>query len=290
MFIYDTINKNVLGVQKMSRYWQYEIVEGKCNISFVTVEDLETKLSDSKELEKAYGKEVKEQEKSMVNAKTPEEKTKYTENYLVSKEKYIENKRDISKYEEYAKISKRNAGMSLIVERLKDLYSRKEAVSIVIYYDGLEDGKIISTIMKINEDVYRLEEYGIYLTAPYYDKLAEIIKDVYFDLVPQEKEYIENEVSVKVVERFYEICLEEIEEHNQKAKEEDKITMKGKEYYVPVKLFKEWYVNSSFKRYSITELKEALSIYGYARTNPGRNDLTVTKIGKVVCLKVPNEK
>lgn len=71
----------------MPKYWEYEIVEGKCNISFVTVEDLEIKLTKSKELEKTYGKEVKEYEKNMVNAKTPEEKTKYTEDYLVSKEK-----------------------------------------------------------------------------------------------------------------------------------------------------------------------------------------------------------
>lgn len=278
-----------MGVQEMPKYWEHKIVDGKCNISFVTVEDLETKLANSKELEKAYGKEVKEYEKSMVNAKTPEEKTKYTEDYLVSKEKYIDNKRDISKYEEYAKISKRNAGMSLIVERLKDMYSRKEAVSIIIYYNGKEDGKIISTITKVNEDVYRLEEYGIYLTAPYYDKLAKIIKDEYFDLEPHERTYIENEVSVGVVEQFYNICLIEIIEYNKTAKE--KIAMKDNEYYVPVKLFKEWYVNSSFKRYSITELKEALSIYGYARTNKGRNDLTVSGIGKVVCLKVavPNE-
>lgn len=268
----------------MPKYWEYEIVEGKCNISFTTVEDLEKKLADSKELEKSYGKEVKENEKNMGSAKTAEEKTKYTEDYLISKQKYIDNKKDISKYEEYEKISKRNKGMSLTVERLKDMYSRKESVSVIINYNGKEDGKIISTISKIKEDVYRLEEYGVFLTAPYYDKLAIIIRDIYFDLTPQEKEYIENEVSKSVADTFYKICLEEINEYNKTAK--DKITMNGNEYYVPVKLFKEWYVNSSFKRYGITELKEALSIYGYARTNTGRNDLTVSGIGKVVCLKV----
>ena len=35
--------------------------------------------------------EVKEYEKNMVNAKTPEEKTKYTEDYLVSKENLYYN-------------------------------------------------------------------------------------------------------------------------------------------------------------------------------------------------------
>ena len=273
----------------MPKYWEHKIVDGKCNISFVTVEDLETKLTALKEMEEECSKKVKQAKKEMDNSKTPEDKTTNTEKYLNENDKYSNIKRELSKSTEYWKISQRNEGMSLKVERLKDRYSRKEAVSIVINYNDVEDSKIISTISKIKEDVYRLEEYGIYLTAPYYDNLANLIRDVYFDLEPHERTYIENEVSVGVVEKFYNICLIEIIEYNKTAKE--KITMKDNEYYVPVKLFKEWYVNSSFKRYGITELKEALSIYGYARTNKGRNDLTVSGIGKVVCLKVavPNE-
>lgn len=268
----------------MPKYWEYEIVNGKCNISFVNVEDLETKLTALKEMEEECSKKVKQAKKEMDNSKTAEEKTANTEKYLNENDKYTNIKRELSKNTEYSKISGRNKGMSLTVERLKDMYSRKESVSVIINYNGKEDGKIISTISKIKEDVYRLEEYGVFLTAPYYDKLAILIRDIYFDLEPQEKEYIENEVSKSVADTFYKICLEEINEYNKTAK--DKITMNGNEYYVPVKLFKEWYVNSSFKRYGITELKEALSIYGYARTNTGRNDLTVSGIGKVVCLKV----
>ena len=275
----------------MPKYWESKIVDGKCNVSFEVINDLDNELAKLYEDLSAYEACVKENEKNMESATNAKEKTKYTEEYLKAKESYLTTKKTISRYEEYSKISKRNKGMSLTIERLKDQYSRKEAVSIVIKYNDIEDGKVISTVTKINEDVYRLEEYGIYLTAPYYDKLAKLIRDVYFDLDAQEKEYIENEVSKKVVERFYEICMEEIDEYNEKAKEEDKITIKSGEYYIPVKLFKEWYINSSFKRYGITELKEALSIYGYARTNKGRNELTVSGIGKVVCLKVavPNE-
>lgn len=124
----------------------------------------------------------------MESAKNAKDKTMYTEEYLKAKEGYLTTKKTISRYEEYWKINKRNEGMSLTIERLKDLYSRKEAVSIVIKYNGIEDGKVISTVTKINEDVYRLEEYGIYLTAPYYDKLAKLIRDVYFDLDAQEQE------------------------------------------------------------------------------------------------------
>jgi len=275
----------------MPKYWEYEIKNGKCNISFTTIEELDIKVTALEEMEEEWSQKVRQAKKEMDDSKTPEDKTANTEKYLSINDKYTSIKRKLSKNTEYAKISERNKGMSLTVERLKDIYSRKEAVSIIVNYNGKEDGKIISTISKIKEDVYRLEEYGIYLTAPYYDNLATLIRDVYFDLEQQNKEYIENEVSIEVVKRFYEICMEEIEEYNEKVKDEkDKITLQDQEYYIPVKLFKEWYINRSFKKYSITELKEALSIYGYARTNKGRNDLTVTKIGKVVCLKVSNEK
>ena len=271
----------------MPKYWSYELKEKSCEISFIKIEELDVKLTASKELLEELNNKVKEDKKNMDNSQPGEEKTKNTDTYLKSCAKYNAVKKELAMYEENELIHRRNNGKKLCVERLKDTYSRTEAVSIkILDKNNQEDGKIVSTTSKIKEDVYKLEEYGMYLTAPYCDELAKIIKDIYFDLEPQEREYIENNVSKGVAERFYEICMENIKEHNEKAEEKDKIIIKEGYYCVKVSIFNNWYLNSSFKRYSNTDLREALIIYDYARGNKGRNDVTVAGIGKAICLKV----
>lgn len=269
----------------MPKYWSYELKEKSCEISFIKIEELDVKLTASKELLEELNNKVKEDKKNMDNSQPGEEKTKNTDTYLKSCAKYNAVKKELAMYEENELIHRRNNGKKLYIERLKDTYSRTEAVSVkILDKNNEDDGKIVSTTSKIKEDVYKLEEYGMYLTAPYCDELAKIIKDIYFDLEPQEREYIENNVSERVVKEFYKICMENIVEHNNTSN--DKIIIKDNYYCVKVAIFKNWYLNSSFKRYSNTDLREALIIYGYAKGNKGRNDVTVAGIGKVICLKV----
>ena len=45
--------------------------------------------------------------------------------------------------------------------RLKDIYTREEAVRIQIINNGIVDGCIITSTNKIGEDIYKLEKYGM---------------------------------------------------------------------------------------------------------------------------------
>jgi len=157
-------------------------------------------------------------------------------------------------------------------------------VSVILVINGIEEAKIISTSTKIKEDIYKLEEYGVFLTAPYYDELAGIIRDIYFDMEVKETEFIENDIPTETVKAIVEMCGVIISE----CEDEERAGFLDKEgvyYNIPVKLFKQWYENSAFRKFSLTSIKEALIIHGYARGNKGRNEHTVAGVGKVVSLK-----
>ena len=248
-------------------------VEGKfaVYISFAVDTDIEDRLQDTQKKVIALEKKIKRIRKDR-DSETDESKRKNLNNsYLINESEYNSTKAEVKKLEELEKIARHNSDTEYRITRLKDIYSRKEALCVEIIRNGLEDGKLISASTRIDEDIYRLEEYGVYMTVPCYDELARHIKEIYFDLKVHEQENIDNNVPEGVIRRFIELCAVEIMEPD-RLKDTDK---KNTLYYVDVATVAEWYQDSSLKRYSLTEIKEALSIYGYTKTNRGRNDLTV---------------
>lgn len=262
------------------KYWSVETGEKECILKFVEIDNIDKTIEEAQTAMSECEKRMKELKESRENAESDKDRALFTNDYLVESSNYQKEKAKASKLEDMNKVYRRNKGKSFKIQRLKDTYSRKESILVVILDNGMEDGKITSVTGKIGEDIYKLEEYGIYLTAPYLDELAKIIRDIYFDMPVREQEFIDNDVPQKAVEAFVQLCNKQIKEN--KA---DFIEDKGY-YNIPVATFKEWYENSNFKRFTLTSIKEALIIHQYAKGNKGRNDYTVANIGKVVRLHV----
>ena len=219
------------------------------------------------------------------DVKIGQKRSKLINERLVYNNEIRENKAELLKLEEIQKIIKRNEKKYLEIQRLKDMYSRKENVCITIYNDKEEDGKIVTVISKVREDIRKLEDFGMYLTERCYDELDKAIEECYFNLEPFENEFVDNGVPKMTVKAFADMCYGEIEELEAgNDSKSDKIIQKEGYYYIPVKLFKQWYENSVFKRFGLSELKEALCMHGYAKHNEGRNDYTVAGMGKVIAM------
>lgn len=255
------------------RYWSVSLQDGKCKINLEDMGDLESKIATAKEKLEEVEAERAEAKKNRDNAKE-EELANYRYQYYAKDKEYVQIKAEISKLEEHLKVKKRNKGMEIGVQRLKDKYSRKESVSVILLCNSVEEARINSTPSMINEDIYKLEEYGVYLTPPYYDELANAIRDIYFDLEVTQREFIDNDIPKEAVKAIVKMCKQELKDSY--------LDKEGKHYNIPVKDFKQWYESSAFRRFSLTSIKEALIIHGYARGNKGRNEHTVSGIGKVV--------
>lgn len=286
--LYWNVCYNIINVTKGGtimlheyRYWSCELRESKGIISLIVYKDIDEKLKRAEaEIKKAEEKrkEAKEKLETADSENIHSAKLKYS----MDNDEYIKKRAELSKLEEQQLVHTRNTGVEVCVERLKDIYSRKENIIVTLIINDVSDGKVISTVGKIKEDIYKLEDFGIYLTAPYYDELAKMIANIYYDIKVREEKFIENDVPESAVKAFASMIYAEI-----KDSDENFVNKKDSGYYdIPVKIFKGWYENSAFRRFTLTNLKEALILHGYARANKGRNEYTVANIGKVVRLKI----
>lgn len=156
---------------------------------------------------------------------------------------------------------------SFEVVRLKDIYSFEEVLRIKAFYSGKEYGTRISKVSKLDTEIISLADIGINLSRVEYIELSNLIKKNYYNLEPQEREAIENNISdrtVKAVVDFYRDYIQE-----------KQIAPREGFYNIPVEDFKREFNDSSFKRYNMSDIKEALKIRGYIKCNAGRNDLAI---------------
>ncbi|MBQ3794858.1 MAG: hypothetical protein II842_01005 [Butyrivibrio sp.] len=198
--------------------------------------------------------------------------------YLVTDSKYRALVAEANRLEELKLIADRNKDTQFRVTRLKDVYSRKEALRIDIIRNKVEDGSLVSASTRIADDIYRLEDYGVYMSVASFDELARFIRDKYFELNAIDREYIENDIPESIVRQFVELCAEHWKEDASAVID----NTASKLLYVPVSTIKEWHNDSAYRRFPLTDIKEALAIYGYTKTNAGRNDYTDRKHGKVI--------
>lgn len=273
---------------KSYKYWDYQIYDNYLDIKIYEPLDFYDVLEKMKEEIKELESQISQMEE-LRKCKTDNTKRKEIATEIaIQNHKLNELNNDIKSLNERLQIIRRNKGIFFRVRRLKDNISRKEAVSIVIFNNDMEDGKIVTSTIKIGEEIYRLEEYGIYLTELFYEKLAVLIKDKYFDLQPICVDYIDNEIAEQTIKEFVKMCAELFKENMQNSKQETDVKKRvsvsnnHRYYYVPVLLFDSWIHNSKYKKLTNLQIKEALIQYGYIRGNGGRNECTVNGIGKTI--------
>lgn len=254
-------------------YWECTIDNKICIVKMIDMdtETLKNELNEIIEsvqnLEKEKAELQKERkaandndEVSKINRKILDIESQYRNEY--AKGKAIEDK--LGYYSRYSHIVYE-------VMRLKDIYSREEAVRIQILNNDIEDGFIITSTNKIGEDIYKIEKYGISMSPLYCDELAKIIKHNYFDIKPTEREYIDNEVPEKVVQAFIEFCRQKMGKTMEKY-----LSKNGLYYDVETKDITSWHKECPMRRYGLKDIKEAMVIYGYvSKPTKGRTDCTI---------------
>ena len=101
---------------------------------------------------------------------------------------------------------------SFEVVRLKDIYSFEEVLRIKAFYSGKEYGTRISKVSKLDTEIISLADIGINLSRVEYIELSNLIKKNYYNLEPQEREAIENNISDRTVEAVVKFYKEYIQE------------------------------------------------------------------------------
>ncbi len=264
-----------------SRYkWndRYDDEKTTVYISLANDSDLESQIIERKKELNEIAENLKELNEQRKKESDENKRKIFTNKYLGADSEYKKLNAELKRLEELRLITERNKDTEFKMSRLKDIYSRKEALCIDILRQGVEDGKIISSSTKIEEDIYKLEEFGVYMTVPCFGEMARHAKDIFFDLKVLEREYIENTIPEDIAKQFVRLCATHWKEDASAVIDNTANNL----LYVPVSTIKEWHNDSAYRRFPLTEIKEALALYGYTKTNAGRNDYTDRKAGKVI--------
>lgn len=157
-----------------------------------------------------------------------------------------------------------------IVKRKKDEGTGLEVMEIQAQEVG-ETPEFLGTIhtryLDIRTNVIEFLNYGVDLERKQLWAVADAIKKNYKSIKIQKTRYINNTISEKTIREFFNMLCKCIKDENIKP---DKDL-----YHVEPQKLKEWYDESDYRAYNLTELKEELAALGYMKTSKGRNDNTI---------------
>lgn len=156
---------------------------------------------------------------------------------------------------------------SVVVKRLKDKYSGKENLRMTGYYEDKKYGTVIGHITGLENDVVALRDIGFVIERVDLLELCKVIKANYYNLIPEERDGVENNISDTVVSGVVDLFRKYITDND--------IAVKDGLYNIPVDEFKKEFNDSTFRNYNISDIKEALKINGCTKCNANRNDNAV---------------
>lgn len=252
------------------KYWECEVKGTYADVKMKTEEEKERLESIIKKVED-YKREKEKLKKEKEDTVDDKRLSEINRDLLTAESKYREEYAKGKREEEKQVYYNRYHPIKYKITRLKDIYSMEEAIRIQVFNNDIEDGVVITSTSKIGEDIYKLEKYGISMSPLYFDELAKIIKDHYFDIEITKREYIDNEITEYAIKAFVKFCC-----HQMGATLEDYLAKDGKHYDVKTTDISAWYKESPFQRYLLHDIKEALIIYGYVgKPTKGRTDCTI---------------
>ena len=254
------------------KYWECTMGEQSCTI-IMSMDPQKTEL-ELQQIENEVRKSDAELEDLINQRNEIDKKDTAKLSEIQNKILTAENKRRTEyskgrKLEEQYNIYERYSRITYDISRLKDRYSREESIRIQIKNDDKYDGIIMTDISRLDVDIVKLEKFGISLNASYVDELVKIIKNKYFYITAEEREYIDNGVPEEVVKEFVSMCCQRMSSNIKDAKDKDYYDVKTTD-------LGSWYKETPFQRYTLREIKEAMIIYGYmGAPNKGRLDNTI---------------
>ena len=161
-----------------------------------------------------------------------------------------------------------------LVKRKKDEKTGLEVMEIRVQ-DGENNHEFLGTIytryLDIRTNIIEFQNYGVALDKRELWEVADAIKDNYGSLTPHKTQYINTHVSEDITKEFFEMLCQCMKNAGRTTKKET--------YDIEPNELKQWYEDSNFTMFSLTELKEELAALGYMKTNKNRNDNTVKVSG-----------
>ncbi len=161
---------------------------------------------------------------------------------------------------------------SFVVKRMKDQYTYQEVLKITAYYKGNEYGTIVAKMQNLDQDIKQLANIGIFLSPLAYKELGAIISSNYYKFTPIFGEGIENNIPDKVVEGIRGLLMDAVKEYG--------IQEQNGFYDMPTDIFNSTINESAFRKYNVSDIKEALKIRNLTKCNQNRNDYAVKVDGK----------
>lgn len=185
-----------------------------------------------------------------------------TVEYEKENEKFVVTFWGQPKYEFLVKRKKdKKTGLEVMEIRAQDAENNHEFL-----------GTIYSRYLNIRTNIIEFQNYGVVLDRLELWKVADAIKDNYGNITTHQTQYINNYISEDIVKDFFDMLCQCI-------KDDEKIKRDGDFYNIEPENLRAWYNDSSFRMFSLTELKEELAALGYMKTNKNRNDNTIKKDG-----------
>lgn len=182
--------------------------------------------------------------------------------YEKENEKFVVTFGGQPKYEFLVKRKKdKKTGLEVMEIRAQDAENNHEFL-----------GTIYSRYLNIRTNIIEFQNYGVVMDRLELWKVADAIKDNYGNITTHQTQYINNYISEDIVKDFFDMLCQCI-------KDDEKIKRDGDFYNIEPENLRAWYNDSSFRMFSLTELKEELAALGYMKTNKNRNDNTIKKDG-----------
>lgn len=256
-------------INKKYQYWTCDVNKATCTVKMKDM-DIEQEENELKELDNE-AKKIMEKIKDIRKNKSNSDKTKVNLDVLDAESQYRKLNSDGKNKEEKVQVYTRNSNIIYEVNRLKDIMTSEEVILIQANRDGIDNGRIVTSITKISQDIKKLEKFGICMPKKYFDELANIITDNYFDIECTHREYVENDIPEQVIKIFVQICCQ-----NMKDNLNEYLSADEKHYDVRTTTLKEWHSDCFARKYSLTDIKEAMVIYGFTdKPNRGRTDCNI---------------
>lgn len=251
------------------KYWTCDINEKTCTVKMKDM-DIEQEEAELEEIAKKaidIENDIKKMKKNIIDS----DKKKVNIDVLDAESHYHRLISGGRKKEEKVQVYKRNSNMTYEVERLKDSMTSEEAILIQAKRAGIDNGRIVTSITNISQDIKKLEKYGICMKKDCFDELEKIILDNYLDIECTPSEFIDNDIPKAVIDAFVQKCCNEMKKNLDEYRSKD-----GNHYDVRTTTLKKWYLDSLVRRYSLTKIKEAMVIHNYTdKPNKKRTECTI---------------
>lgn len=169
------------------------------------------------------------------------------------------------------------------VKRYKDKNSKREQLEISAKVQGEDYGKIKADLTKLESELVRFKSYGVVLDRLKYVELCKLITDKYYYFEITEKDSIDYQVTDADAYEVLQMLCHYIHDNKIEAKEvKDRTNGTLELYHIPLEKFSSELIDSRFRNYNFTEIKEKLREKEYTHSNKGKFDYVVSENGQKV--------